>query len=101
MIVILQTPALDRVCEAVYSITSVDGEPARMHAINEIIGDLYYSCVQRKNIVDLDDDIQGIYQPFYEALMEVLTKNDIPLLSIVSLGVNGPDKWSLVFILDK
>lgn len=78
----------------------VDLSAVNMRVINEVVYDLFSSCVDRVNITDLDPEYQGLYQPFYEALIDMLLQQDIPLLAVSNLFVDGPESWTVVLILN-
>ncbi|QXO10208.1 hypothetical protein pEaSNUABM37_00249 [Erwinia phage pEa_SNUABM_37] len=78
----------------------IDLPAVNLHTINDVVYELFNYCTDRVNIVDTDPEYQGLYQPFYEALNEMLLMNNIPLLSVSNLLVDGPERWTIVLILN-
>lgn len=102
MIQLLHTPAFDRVLDGVKMTVAADVEtPAvNLWAINDVVYELFRNCMERVNIFDVDPELSGLYQPFYEALNEMLLLNNIPLISVANIFVDGPERWTVVLILD-
>lgn len=78
----------------------VDIPAVSIPLINDVVYDLFSFCVDRVNITDIDHEYQGLYQPFYDALNEMLLQQDIPLLAVSNLFVDGPESWTVVLILN-
>lgn len=78
----------------------IDLDAVDLGLINDMVYELFNYCVDRVNIVDTDPEIQGLYQPFYEALNEMLLQSNIPLVNVVNLLVDGPGNWTVVLILN-
>lgn len=102
MILLLHTPAFDRVLDGLKEVVDSDIEsPAiNLRAINDAVYELFNNCAERVNIVDVDPELSGLYQPFYEALNELLLLNSIHLLSVANIFVDGPERWTVVLVLD-
>lgn len=102
MIQLLHTPAFDRVLDGIKGVVATDVEsPAvNLWAINDAVYELFNNCTDRVNIVDVDPELSGLYQPFYEALNELLLLNNIPLISVANIFVDGPERWTVVLVLD-
>lgn len=101
MILLLHTPAFDHVLDEIKRIVADDQDlPAvNLWTINAVVYDLFRNATERVNILDIDPEYRVVYQPFYEALNELLLQNDIPLMSVSNLLVDGPDRWMVVLIL--
>ena len=102
MILVLQTPAFDRVLDELKRIAADDLDlPAvNLWVINDLVYDLVQCSTDRVNIVDIDPELQGVYQSFYEAFTELLLMHNIPLIAVANLFVDGPERWSVVLVLD-
>lgn len=100
MILVLHTPAFDNVLDEIKRVIADDVDYPSIHlwAINDVVYELFNHCVDRVNIVDIDPTYRGLYQPFYEALNELLLLNNIPLVEVANLFVDGPERWSVVLI---
>lgn len=102
MILLLHTQAFDNVLNAIKRIIAddVDLPAVNLRAINDVVYDLMNYCTDRINIVDIDPEYHGLYQPFYEALTELLLLNNIPLINVSNLFVDGPERWLIVLVTD-
>lgn len=102
MILVLHTPAFDRVLDEIKGIVADDQDlPAvSLWTINAVVYELLRASTERMNILDIDPEYRAVYQPFYEALNELLLQNDIPLLALSNLLVDGPERWTVVLILN-
>jgi len=103
MILALRTPAFDRVFNAVKQVVATDhlSESINMGVINDVVYELFRQCTERVNIVDVDPDYQSLYQPFYEALNELLLLHNVPVIAVSGLLVDGPDFWTIILVVDQ
>lgn len=101
MIVVLNNsifdPVLDQIKQTIAD--DLDDSAVSIRAINDIVYELFNCCVDRVNIVDVDPEYQGLYQPFYEALNALLLQQNIPLISVANILVDGPGCWTVLLIM--
>jgi len=102
MIVVFNNSVFDPVLDQIKRVIAddLDGEAVSLRTINDVVYELFTYCVERVNIVDIDPEYQGLYQPFYEALNTLLLRNNIPLLSVANILVDGPERWTVLLIQD-
>lgn len=89
-------PVLDQIKQTIAD--DLDISAVSIRAINDVVYELFNYCVDRVNIVDIDPEYRGLYQPFYEALNILLLQHDIPLVSVANILVDGPECWTVLLI---
>lgn len=87
MLYIGRSSKLTKIFSLISSVVCPDDIEPDLKLINTAINTLFECYLDRVNIVDLDTELQGAYESFYEAINEHFVAHGVIAHTVIMLGV--------------